>query len=236
MYKFLILVVFIAAISNAQPKATVQFFGGYSLPLGMLKGSFGDTTITPNNSDSLTYLMSSGINYGISYKRPMFIKKGNLNLVGSLLFNSFRQSKDYNAVSVKLKLNMFSLSLGGEWQFAPKRGKVNPFVNLQFMANMLNGSLTQEFSSTTYSMAMKTAFRLGFITGGGIDFPFHQNVGVVVGINYAFANVIGKDYTPNTDKNYYLNDKKYVLDNVNYEARDIRFLQFYAGVSFYFGK
>lgn len=236
MYRYILIGLLLGGIAFAQPRATVQFFGGYSLPLGDLRGNFGDTTITPYNSDSLTYLMSYGINYGITYKRPVFMKSGNFNLIASLLFNAFGRSKDFNNVTVKLKQNIISLCVGAEWQFSPKRGVVNPFIDFEFMGNVFNGSLTQEFSSTTYTITMRSAFRLGVITGGGIDFALHQNVGLIIGAKYSYANLVGRGYVKDTDKNYGLNDKEYTIGNALYPARNIEFIQFYGGVSFYFGK
>ena len=239
MYRFLILGVLFSAVTFAQPKATIQFFGGYTLPLADMKGNFGayQSNFAGNgNPDTNTYFLSYGINYGISFKKPLFIKNGNFNVTASVMFNAFGQSKDYDSVSVKLRQNLLSLALGAEWEFSPKRGKIDPFVGIDLIGSVVNGSLTETYPATTLSLSMKGAFRLGFMIGGGVDFMLHQSVGFVVGARYAFANVIGKDYSSDIGTTYFLGDAQHTINGAVYPAKNIRFIQFYGGVSFYFGK
>jgi outer membrane protein W len=239
MYRFLILGLFLSTIAFAQPKATVQFFGGYSLPLADMKGHFGDSlgNFTSNgNPDTNTYFLTYGINYGISFKKPLFLKNGNFNLVASIIFNAFGQSKDYSTENVKLRQNILSLALGAEWEFAPKKAKINPFAGIDIIGSIINGSLTETFPSTVNTLNLKAAFRIGFMLGGGVDFVLHQNVGMVIGAKYAFANLIGKDYAADFGSNYNLGDKEHTIGNAVYPAKNIKFIQFYGGVSFYFGR
>lgn len=239
MYRFFILGLLFSTVSFAQPKATIQFFGGYSLPLADLKGKFGDnqSSFTGNgNPDTNTYFMSYGINYGLSYKKPFFVKGGNFNLVGSIIFNAFAQAKDYDSVNVKLKQNILTIALGAEWQFSPKKGKIDPFAGIDITGSVFNGSLTQTYPTTTYTNNLKAAFRIGFMVGGGIDFMLHQSVGAVIGAKYVFANLIGKNYTKDAGTNYYLSDAQHTVGSAVYPAKNVRFIQFYGGVSFYFGK
>ena len=237
--RFIFLGALFTTTAFAQPKATVEFFGGYSLPLADLKGKFGDYQANfagNGNPDSNTYFMSSGISYGLAFKKPLFIKNGNFNLVACIIFNAFGQSKDYDSVSVKLRQNLLSVSLGAEWQFAPKRGKINPFAGIDFVGSVVNGSLIQTYPSVTYTNNLKAAFRLGFMLGGGVDFVLHQNVGLVCGAKYVFANLIGKDYQNPVGSTYYLGDAEHVINGATYPSKNIRFIQFYGGVSFYFGR
>ena len=84
---------------------------------------------------------------------------------------------------------------------------------------------------------MKSTFRVGIGAGGGIDFAFHQNVGIVIGAKYTFANIIGKSSgTSASTQIYYLNDGEYTDNGAVYKPRNIQYLQIYGGVSFYFGK
>ena len=77
---FIVLVVITGSTALSQPYAIVQFFGGYSAPLGDFKGDFGDTSLLPLGSpDTSNYLLKSGINYGITFKKPV-IKSGQLML------------------------------------------------------------------------------------------------------------------------------------------------------------
>ena len=66
----------------------------------------------------------------------------------------------------------------------------------------------------------------------GVDVKLSKNVGVVIGGKYAFANLFGKDSTESTSTTYGLNDK----ETTTMKARKMAYLQFYAGVSFYFGQ
>lgn len=233
---FIILLLITLSISlYSQPKATVQFFGGYTAPLGDYKGTFGDSTITPYTSDSLTYLMQSGINYGVSFKKPV-TKKSNIYITASLAFNSIGQNKSFKTLTVKLRQSIFSFAMGAEFQVAPVKSKINPFAGAELTANIFNGSLTQSNSTTTLTLNMRGAFRLGFMVGGGVDFAFHQNVGLIVGVKYAYTNVIGKKYEADTENDYGLNDAEYTINGAVYPSRKIQFLEFYGGVSFYFGK
>jgi hypothetical protein len=59
-----------------------------------------------------------------------------------------------------------------------------------------------------------------------------KNVGVVIGGKYAFANLFGKDSTASTENTYGLNDK----ETPTMKSRKMAYLQFYAGVSLYFGQ
>jgi hypothetical protein len=78
---------------------------------------------------------------------------------------------------------------------------------------------------------MTSAVRFGAQFGAGVDVKLSKTVGVVIGGRYAFANLFGKDSTSNTSTSYGLNDK----ETTTMKARKIAYLQFYAGMSFYFG-
>jgi hypothetical protein len=235
-FLFFLLIIIVSKSAYPQPKAVVQFFGGYSLPISDLKGVFGDTSLFPyGNPDTNNYGMANGLNYGISFKKSV-IKTGQFNLTGSILFNSFGRSKDYQTFNVNLRQSIFTVALGGEVQFSSKKSKVNPFVGLDLMLNFFNGSFTITYPETTTSLSLMSAFRMGFMAGGGIDFAFHQNVGIVIGAKYAYANLIGKDYKTDTQTKYNLGDREHYIGNAFYPAKKIQFIQFYAGASFYFGK
>lgn len=233
----IILVFITGSAAFSQPVAIVQFFGGYTAPVGDFKGNFGDTTLLPlGSADTNSYLMTSGINYGISIKKPV-TKTGQLLLTGMLIFNAFSQTKDFKNDNVKLKISIFSLTLGAEWMFSTKRSKFNPFLGADINFNLFNGSLVSTSTTTVTTFKLNSAFRMGAGAGGGIDFAFHQNVGIVVGAKYIFANILGKSSSAQSNtQTYYLNDAAYTDNGSVYKSRNITFLQFYAGVSFYFGK
>ncbi len=245
-YKSAILIILIiTAINNisfSQPTGTVQLIGGYSLPLGDLKGKFGETRdkFTGNgNPDSNTYFMKSGINYGIFIKIPV-TRKSKINFTGGIAFNIFSNSIDYNdtsgSVTINLSQSIFGFTLGGEYNFATKRSKVNPFFGAEVSVNFFSGKYTEEYISSTNTLTLNSTVRLGLNLGAGVDVVVHNNIGLLLGGKYGFANLIGKSYSADTQKNYNLNDGSYTLNGSNYPSKSITFLQFYGGISFYFGR
>ena len=86
-------------------------------------------------------------------------------------------------------------------------------------------------------LLIKRACKLnGVNVVAGVDVTLHNNIGVVVGAKYSFANLIGKNYEADTRTKYNLNDDSYTLNDISHPSRNITFLQFYGGISFYFGR
>lgn len=225
----------------SQPSAILQFYGGYSLPTGDFKGTFGPThaTFTSGNPDSNTYFMKTGYNYGISLKK-LFGKKKNLFLTGELSFNLFHQNVDYNLntanpENMRLRINVTSVYLGAGWFFNPRKG-INPFVELGLIASYFSGTLDDILATVDTQHLLRGTIRLGFEGGAGVDIPIQYNVGLAFGAKYSLANIIGKSYEKDDAQNYSLNDKEHVQDNSNHPSRNITYFQFYGGVSFYFGR
>lgn len=244
-YKFSVIIFSVILLNYTvltQPKATVQMVVGYSLPLPDLKGTFGETrsTFTGNgNPDSNTYFMKSGINYGLQLKLPLG-KRSNFNFTGGVVFNVFSNSKDYNDstgnVSVNLTQSILGLNFGGEYSFSSKKSRVNPFAGVEISVNFFSGKYTEEYVDKTNTLNLNSTVRLGLQAGGGIDFVLHNNVGAVIGFKYGLANIVGKSYEADTQKNYNLNDGEYTVNGSTYKKKNISFLQLYGGVSFYFGR
>lgn len=246
MHKSFFLIIIFAVVFGhslsalSQPSAILQFYGGYSLPTGDFKGTFGSTLATfTSNPDSNTYFMKTGYCYGISLKK-LFGKKKNLYLSGELSFNLFHQNVDFNLntsnpENMKLRINVTSVNLGAGWFFNPKKG-LNPFVELGLIASYFSGTLDDILATIDTQHLLRGTFRLGFQAGAGVDVPIQYNVGLAFGTKFSFANIIGKSYEIDDAQNYGLNDKEHTINNSIYPARNITFLQFYGGVSFYFGR
>jgi opacity protein-like surface antigen len=134
----------------------------------------------------------------------------------------------------RANMNIFTIGVGAEYDFAPKR-PANPFVNAQFTTNIIGGKTT--FDQTggpvpSSSRTMESAARFGAMFGAGVDVKLSQNIGIVIGGRYAFANLFGKDYIADSGATtYHLND----LETATMKSRKMAYLQFYAGASFYFG-
>jgi hypothetical protein len=244
-YKSVIILIFTVIMNNisfSQPTGTVQMIVGYSLPMPDLKGSFGETRATftgGGNPDSNTYFMKSGINYGIFVKLPL-ARKSNFNFKGGIAFNVFSNSTTYSdsieTVNIDLSQSILGITLGTEYIFMDKNSRVNPFIDGEIAVNFFSGKYTEEYLNVTNTLNLNSTIRLGIQVGGGVDFVLHNNVGALIGAKYGIANLIGKSYQANTQKDYNLNDAAYSEGGSNYPSRSITFLQFYGGVSFYFGR
>jgi hypothetical protein len=132
-------------------------------------------------------------------------------------------------------MNIFTLGVGAEYDFAPKR-PANPFVNVQFTTNMFSGKTTVATTGGTiggisYAKDMTAAVRFGAMFGAGVDVKLSKSIGVIIGGRYAFANLFGKDSTAESTTNYGLNDK----ETATMKSRKAAYLQFFAGISLYFG-
>ena len=68
------------------------------------------------------------------------------------------------------------------------------------------------------------------------DYVFHNNLGIVVGAKYTYANLIGKEFKDDTGTKYNLNDGEHTSNGVNYPEKKVRYIHFYGGLSFYFGR
>ncbi len=236
MHKYVLAVLILVSVSTcySQPRFTMQFTAGYSAPLPDLKGEFGPTlaTYVTNNPDTATYYMKHGFNFGI-YGKKGFGKTSQIRVTGSLIFNYFSQNKEYNdsgrSANVKLSQNILSITLGGEWCYVTKTSSVNPFAGADLMLNFFSGSFQREQFIVTSDKTLKSAIRFGIQAGGGLDIRLSRNVGTVVGFKYSIANLIGKKEGTDVGTTYALADVRYGKN------RTISYLQFYGGVSFYFG-
>jgi len=242
--KVILTVIFVitASISYSQPTGTVQFYGGYSAPLGDLKGSFGETYNTWTvNADSNTYFMKSGINYGIYVKFPV-TRKSPVQITGGIGFDVFSNSASYNdsggSGTFDLTQSHFVVALGAEYNFATKKSKLNPFLGVEAMLNIIGGNLVAEYPGETQTYNMNSTLRLGLQFGAGFDYVVHNNIGILVGAKYAFANLVGKSFVEDIGFKYNLGDAEHVResDGANIPSKNIQYLHIYGGMSFYFGR
>jgi len=242
--KSLIYIIFLFTLTGlklySQQAATVSLIGGYSFPLGILSQPFGDSSNAIAPQSDKYYYLSYGYSYGVMFKEGLG-KKRNIRITGSLVFTIMGQSKDYShpdQVSVKLRQSFLSLGLGAEWNLAPKRKMLNPFLGGEFDINLYGGSLQQVYASTTNTYNLSSTMRGGISFGGGVDFQFHQQIGALLGVKYYMANLIGKKTVGASGTNYGLDDGAHSdpTTGISYPARSINVFQIYAGFSYYFGK
>lgn len=237
-----------AGTSSAQ-QFTLQLNGGYSLPLPALKGdlpTISGTTYT--NPDSNTYQQKTGFNFGLTGKYA-FDKKFNHRITFAGGYQMFSNSGDYTmsggSYSIKPKINVIVLGIGYEYAVINKKSNFIPYFGLDVNANIFGGETKTTFTPTSgtasdsvYNLASAT--RLGFSIGAGFDYMFSKQFGINVGAKWNWKNVIGKDADtsalPWTSVDQPLNDKEYIKNGQTWAAKNIMDIQFYAGVSFYFGR
>lgn len=237
---FIIPLIFLIQTSYSQPKATVQLIGGYAIPLPDLAGTFGETRET-QGGDFNNYLMKPGLDYGICFLFPINRKKFPLNIAGSLLINSFSQSKEYplggsTYIKVDLSQTITSFGLGVGYTFAGRKTKLNPYVDIQFIMSLFSGHYTEDNGTDVRTWTLLHTVRGGLQGTVGIDYVLHNNVGVTLGVRYAYANLIGKSSGQDTQTDYYLNDAEHLDQGVVYRAKKITHMQIFGGASFYFGR
>ena len=226
----LFLAIIITNINYAQPKLTLHLTGGYSLPLPELRGDI------PLKTGDNNYQMKNGFNFGADGKFALD-KKCYLKITASLTYNMFNNSGDMviaeNGIETR-KINIFTAGAGFEYSFLPKKN-INPFIGAEFTGNFFSGKIKEEIGDTSITEnSLKPESRFGIQINGGIDIASSRNIGVVIGIKYCLANLFGKDSASVSGYEYALWDKEYTYNGGTISAKNIQYLQFYAGISFYF--
>ena len=226
--------------SYSQTKFILNVTGGYSQPVGNFRNSIG---INDTSSADWPYLMRTGYNLDLTGKLTMN-KSANIKLVFNLGYNGFKNWGDLNTtvpletdgggqtetktVQFLPDVSIIVLSLGGQYDFNPKTS-VNPFVGLDFTANFFGGNFGSNPSSNFPKSSLKSETRFGLQLGGGVDFNCNDYIGIICGMKYNFANLIGKgDYQSDASQTE-------IVLNDDIGGRNISYLQIYAGVSFYIG-
>jgi opacity protein-like surface antigen len=253
-YKFLVisaLFLIFTVYINSQTKFNLTVYGGYSMPVADLKGNFPDTlgTTLLNFDKSSTLLTKSGFNIG-AIGKYCIDTLGKARLTAGFNYNSFSGSKDYPrtgaTLTYKNKVNIFTISVGAEYGFFPKK-KVNPFIGLDLGLNFYSGDITASGDSS-FTIKRKSESRFGVIANAGVDIKLNKSIGAVIGVKYSLTNLIGKKtdiittntINPQTDDEQTGTSSLYELglndeESSNNTSKSLNYLQFYAGLSFYFG-
>jgi opacity protein-like surface antigen len=213
----------------AQPKLTCHAYGGYSQPLPNLKGDI------PLNEGDNNYQMSYGYNFGIDGKYAVD-KSYKIKITASVNYNLFRNSGDIPIAengNQTIKMNILTGGIGAEYSFLPKN-QINPFIGAEFTGSLFNGINIEQIGDTTHTESnLKSESRFGFLINAGVEVISSRNIGVVAGIRYNLANLIVKDSASVSESQYALWDSEYTYNGNTIKAKNIQFLQFYAGISFY---
>jgi opacity protein-like surface antigen len=183
--------------------------------------------------------MKSGVNYGIFVRFPIK-KKSNIHIIGGLGYDDFSNSASYNdstgAADFTLKQSVLGVTLGAEYDFYSKKSKFMPFVGAEMMLSIFGGKLIIDEPTESRELKMNTTSRFGFQLGAGVDWIFHNNLGLVLGAKYTYANLFGKEFIEDKGTKYNLNDGEHTSNGVDYPEKKVRYIHFYAALAFYFGR
>ena len=245
------LVLVFSAQVNSQTKYSVSFYGGYTLPVADLAGDFPDTLGTSllDFNKASTLLTSSGFNIGAIGKYCVDTL-GKAKLTAGLNYGSFSGSKDYQrpggVLTYKNKVNIFTLSLGAEYNLLPKK-KVNPFIGLELAANFYSGKI-EASGDTVKTYNRKSESRFGVIANAGAELKLSKSISAIFGVKYALTNLFGKKTEVTTTSTTNLTDadeeggtsslNEIPLNDADYnnnKAKSLNYVQFYAGITFHFG-
>ena len=237
----LLVICLMAGSIYSQPKLTINVVGGYSAPLQDFKlYDFTGDIMKDTVPENFPYKMKTGFSFGVDGKLAIG-KKGNFRVVFGAMYNMFSNSGTINdsaagTYTLKLKMHVLTISLGGEWAFMPSKHKINPFVGLDITGNFFGGTITPQTNGVdTY----KSETRIGIQPGAGIDFVLSKQVGAVLGVKYHLMNLIGAgadDPSQVAPNEVDLGDKPHTLaDGTTSTSKHLSYFQVYAGVSFYFG-
>ncbi len=236
--KFIFLLAALLISSNvySQSKMVFHLVGGYDLPAADLGGSYTGSPFIPEH-----YYMNPGPNVGADFK--FYVDKNRtIGITAAGSYNFFKTDNlggYYNELGNTYyysdKLNILSASLGAEYRFITS-SKFKPFIGLDLSGYFYDGKRTPSISE--YPEIKVKSTRFGFALGTGVDWTLSKYFGLVLGAKYNFANLIGKnDSTETSEKNTTgLLDKKSritLFSDVYFPAREIQYLQFYVGVSFF---
>ena len=216
-------------------------------------GDFPDTLGSSGLIDfkkSPTLLTKWGFNIGAVGKYTVD-SLGHARVTGGFNYNSFTGSKDYSRPNgtrtYKNRVSIFTFSAGIEYNFSPKK-KVNPFAGVDLAANLFSGKI-EASGDTLIILDRRSETRFGIIATAGVDIRLNKDVGIVIGVKYSLANLIGKETetvvtttsNPNFDdeeggtlvfEEIPLND----AETSSNRSKTINYVQFYVGLSIYLGK
>lgn len=252
-FKYIFIGLFVCGFISIYPqsKYSVSFYGGYSLPLADLKGSFPDTLSEGNYLNfkkSNTLLTSSGFNIGAVGKYTVDTL-GKARLTAGINYNTFSGSKDYprlnGTLTYKNTLNIITVSAGAEYNFFPSK-KINPFAGIDLTANFYSGKI-EASGDSTFKITRKNESRFGVIINAGAEYKLSKSLSVIGGVKYALTNLIGRKsdaeitlppVTDDEEPGSTIGSKELPLNDAETPtnlAKSIYYIQFYAGVTFYFG-
>jgi hypothetical protein len=253
---FYLLCVTLLSISSiySQPMFTVQLGGGLALPMDDTKGNFSarngiDTSFMKSNYGGGTgFNVTGAFKYSIdksAYTRAVIF--GSLNSFSNRSSGFTNEGGYLFPVKHNWTLNFTNVGFGLEFMPFPK-GPFSPFINTNFIFNIMSANLTTESASLPDNSKWRETVRLGANGNAGFEIRPGKNFGIVIGATYSFQNLLLKD---NDNVNHFNFGKQeigfndaggFYFSNMydggysqQYEGNEKKFtsLSIYAGLSFY---
>lgn len=246
------------------PFITIDCIGSFNLPIQEARGRVGDFFSFKNYGTSVGFGAQFNIKFGLGPKghfRP-YITLGYSQLQGSdnstawIDSNWIRSgyplpgSLLYNSIAGTSRIILRNPFIGAGFEVAfveveKKKRQFIPFIGVEFLMNFITGMYRQKPTETKgpapnieTAHTIKLDFRMGIGAGLGANIRFTSGFGIVFGAKYKFANLIGKtsDFLFEENKMNLLDQANISLNTNLSKARNIGFIEFYLGVSFFAGK
>jgi hypothetical protein len=247
------------------PIVIIEAAGSYDLPIQDSKGNLADFFKFKNYGTSIGWGAQFNFKFGfgnLGQYRP-YLTLGYAQLEGRddnfAYIDSNRIANGYplhgsalyspTPGSSKIIFRNPYVGLGFEYAYTTadrKKRSFIPFVGIELILNVITGIYRQTpistptgyFAGQTVPFTIKPDVRLGLGAGMGADWRFTKVFGITFGFKYKIANLIGQksDWLLEENKMNLL-DKAATDINTNLnQNRNIGYMEFYLGASFFFGK
>lgn len=208
--------------------------GSYLHPLNDLAGDLSSVSLVNGATSSRSYFEKWGYNYGVEIKFPV-TNKDNLRIIFSMFLNNFfnsgNDSSGYYIIEPRLK--SIQTGLGLEYVF-PIQKKFRALIYGGITNNIFYGSIDFYTNSMSFvnSLTYNPNTRFGIEGGIGLEYAAIKKLGVVAGLKYNLANLIGKDYDQTGAHD--LNDESFTINGTSISRKTISFLRVYLGLVLYY--
>jgi hypothetical protein len=228
----LLFIVFIVSIAfsstlQSQPKLIIHAYGAFMFPLADL-GPNANRIYDSTRYLETNYGMKLGFNILTAEVKYAFGNNGNFRGILGFSYSGFLNTDELLTLGwanvYRDQMTLVTLYLGGEYAFMTKE-KVIPFLGAAFTSNFISGVNTDAES------------RFGLQLNLGTDIITGRHFGFVGGVKLDFANLFGKESNINKPTSGQpLYDGEYTYNGKKVSAKNIIFVQIYAGFGFFFGQ
>ncbi len=238
-------------LSYSQSKFSVILSGGYTAPLADFHT---EVPLVDSVREDWPYQMKVAYNLGVQGTFPIS-KQKNLNLSLGITYTSFSNNIDIfvpnptngggnvdagsdtgTTITFTPKINLFTLNLGLLYKFNLDK-KLRPMLSFDLTGNLFSGTISFSNAPTSlYTQSdIKSAFRMGFQLGGGLEYLINDYFGLYGGMKYNMANLIGKTADNSTlTASIALGDKEHTENGITRSSKTISYFQISIGGVLYF--